>query len=197
MTDDNSTRRSDGTFKEGHSGNRRGPPLKSQRKRPKTAFDILFHPVFDPIAKDLPPELGPQYEAAYRTYVAALKKDSKRARRVVLKHMRRRAQEQVHLAALSEPRAPVVRVVEPDPRNVDDALLILGLATEDTEYARRDHERTRLKLMRWAVQMALGRRHGGHRLTDFDVSNINRVTVDSNKLSWSRRYGNLNTRRHV
>ena len=189
MSDDSSNRNPDGTFKKGFTANRKGAPPKSKRKRLPMAYDILFDEAFDPVAKDLPPELTPADEAAYRTYVAALKKDSKRARRTILKHIQRRAEERVRLDKQNNPK-PVERTVEYDvPDDVDKALLILGIAIEDAENAHPSDTSPRLKLLPWAVQAALGRRHGGRRLSSEDIQGIERVTDNPAEIRWPRGYG--------
>jgi hypothetical protein len=122
----------DGTFKKGFTANRKGAPPKARRKRPETAFDVLLEEEFNPFAKDLPEGLTPIHEGAWRTFVAALKENSKRARRTALKHIQRRDTERIRLFNLNEPTPHVKVLLEPlDTKNIDEALLILGITRED------------------------------------------------------------------
>lgn len=182
------TRNADGTFKKGYTANRKGPPPKSRRKVPDTAYNILLDGAFDPIAPDLPPGLFPSDEAAYRVYAAALK-GSKRARRTVLDHIRRRDESRVRLSRRRNPMPGIRQLLEPhDPKNIDDALLVLGIAVLDHEAIRHDDRRKRLKLLPWAVQAALGRRHGGQQLTEDEIKQILIGTLDAHEIRWPRGY---------
>lgn len=189
MSDDGQNRNPDGTFRKGFTANRKGAPTKLKRKRPATAFDVLFDEAFDPVAKDLPPGLGPEHEAAYRTYVAALN-GGKQARRKILKHIRRRAEEAIRLESQNGPKPDVKRETEVDnPDTADEALLILGIAREDPL---EDTNITdlRLKLLPWAVQAALGRRHGGQQLSSKEIEEIKYGTANPDRIRWPRGYAN-------
>jgi hypothetical protein len=71
-----------------------------------------------------------------------------------------------------------------DPRNADEALLILGVASPDTKWGGSpDDERERLLLEPWAVEAALARR-GARRLSARDIEEARRSTRDANSLSW-------------
>lgn len=183
-----STRNPDGTFKKGYTANRKGAPLKAKRSRPMTAFDILFHEDFDPVAPDLPSDLSPEDEAAYRTFHAAIQ-GSKRARRLILKHIVRRSEEQIHEAMTSERAQPVKILFEPhDPDNADEAMRILQIAAYETESVDASDGQLRPKLSPWAVQAAIRRRHGGKRLSSREVEQIKFFTANAQRLIWPRGY---------
>ena len=106
---------------------------------------------------------------------------SRPAQRQVLKWIARREK---WLAAKGARKHPSVkRLVEPrDPDNVDEALLILGIAEADNRWGETPGEPRRLLLQRWAVQLALSR--GRRRLSANDISEIERCTRDAQTLRW-------------
>lgn len=93
---------------------------------------------------------------------------------------------------MRENRRPVTLLQEIDPDNADEALLLLGIASLDTsDYlpaSAEPSERKRLKLEPWAVQAALGRRHGGSRLSKDDRDWVDRTTRESETIRWPRGY---------
>lgn len=183
----NSGRNPDGTFKKGYTANPRGAPPKAKRKRPSTAFDILQDEAFNPVASDLPSDLALEDEAAFRTLKAAFG-GSKRARRQILKHIMRRAEERIRAAKENEPHHPVKRLVELDPSNADEVLVLLQIAQHDPEEAHPTDRSLRLKLLPWAVQAALGRRNGGRRLNRQEIDQIKLRTADAKEIRWPRGY---------
>ena len=77
-----------------------------------------------------------------------------------------------------------VKTEADDPSNIDDALVILGIATK---YERAGHtdDRRPLLLEPWAVQQALSRRTGAE-LAEDDVSEIKRCTRTPAAVRWPR-----------
>jgi hypothetical protein len=84
------------------------------------------------------------------------------------------------------PRPAITRHISPDPDNADAALLLLGIAVPNPARAEFGKERAQLLLEPWAVQAALRRRRGGHRLTDRERDEIRRCTRDPDCLRWPR-----------
>jgi hypothetical protein len=76
-----------------------------------------------------------------------------------------------------------------DPRNADEALLLLGIAERDTRWNDPHDRYQHLLLQPWAVQAALSR-PGGRRLSAQDVSEIKRCTREPDTLRWSKRTQN-------
>jgi len=79
----------------------------------------------------------------------------------------------------------VLRLTD-DPDNADTALLLLGIAAHNPDRAEWGKDRAQLLLEPWAVQAALRRRRGGHRLTDKEREEIRRCTRDPDSLRWPR-----------
>ena len=118
-----------------------------------------------------------------KTYQAALK-GSKMAVRAVLKMIGKRER------ALADRLPPPVQKPygfrwEHDPRNADEAMLLLGITVPDPAWSGQCEYGTRLKLATWATQFALSR-PGRKSLEKREVEEINRSTIDSEKLRWPR-----------
>ena len=87
-----------------------------------------------------------------------------------------------------EPKAPGLAInYSNDSDNADAALLLLGIAAHNPDRAEWGKDRAQLLLEPWAVQAALRRRRGGHRLTDDEREAIRRSTRDPDSLRWPRR----------
>ena len=85
------------------------------------------------------------------------------------------------------PKAPrLVINYSSDSDNADSALLLLGIAAQNPDRAGWRKDRAHLLLEPWAVQAALRRRRGGHRLTDEEHEWIRRCTRDPDSLRWPR-----------
>jgi hypothetical protein len=96
---------------------------------------------------------------------------------------------EVALAKKNPPRKRGVTVRhEPDPRNVDDAMLLLGITVRDPEWTGPCDYGTRMKLSTWAVQTGLSR-PGRSRLSEKQIAEIRRVTLEPEKLRWPRSMG--------
>jgi hypothetical protein len=73
---------------------------------------------------------------------------------------------------------------EPQPRNADDAMWLLGILGPNTS---KEYYQGALLLEPWAVQAALDRRRGGKALTPKEVDEIKRSTRADETLRWPRR----------
>ena len=120
-----------------------------------------------------------------RTYRDALAGKGMAQREVVRWIMKREAWLAEHV-----PKAPrlVINYLY-DSDNADSALLLLGIAAHNPDRAGRRKDRAHLLLEPWAVQAALRRRRGGHRLTDKQLEEIRRCTREPDSLRWPRGTG--------
>ena len=120
-----------------------------------------------------------------RTYRDALAGKGMAQREVVRWIMKREAWLAEHV-----PKAPrlVINYLY-DSDNADSALLLLGIAAQNPDRAGWRKDRAHLLLEPWAVQAALRRRRGGHRLTDNEREEIRRCTLDADSLRWPRGTG--------
>lgn len=118
----------------------------------------------------------------HKTYQAAIA-GSRAAQREVLKMIAKR-EKWLQAARTRNRRSEIERLTEPvDPRNADEAMLLLGIAERDPRWVGETTYGERLLLQTWAVQAALsrpGRRH----LRARDVSEINRCTQNAGQLKW-------------
>ena len=83
---------------------------------------------------------------------------------------------------------PITMRYEPDPRNVDDAMLLLGITVRDPSWVGPCSYGIRMKLTTWATQAGISR-PGRKRLSDTQVSEIQRVTLAPEVLKWPRSSG--------
>ena len=106
------------------------------------------------------------------------------AQRQILKMI---AAREVALAKQAGPvsRKPCERKWEGDPRNADEAMLLLGITIRDPDWVEEGKYGIRMKLATWAAQAALGR-PGRRALQSKDVENIRRTTFNSGALKWPR-----------
>ena len=188
MDDDDIGRREperSGRFEKGRSGNPKGRPRKARDEAAEaSAFDVIVEKTLTITRDGVQREVTVEEALQHRTYQAALAGD-RAARREILKMIAKRE------AALAKtrPRQTVkfeVKTEATDPRNVDDALLILGVACEDPRDYGPSNQDRRLLLEPWAVQMAISRRRGGAALTKKDVEEIRRTTRDVDSLRLPR-----------
>lgn len=170
-----------GRFQKGQSGNPAGRPKK---RRPRvSAFDIIFDKMLTITQQGVKRELRIDEALQLQTYQAALK-GRKMAIRAVLKMIEKR-----EAALVKHHPAPAVAPIrsrsEYDPRNADEAMLLLGITVRDPSWAGPCAYGTRMKLNTWAAQAGLGR-PGRTRLTESQISEIRRCTTDPDKLRWPR-----------
>jgi hypothetical protein len=168
-------------WRKGQSGNPAGRP---RTRRPHiSAFDIIFEKNLTVIQNGVERELTVTEALELKTYQAALK-GSKMAMRAVLKMIEKRE------VALAERAPPPVHKPygfrwEQDPRNADEAMLILGIAVPDPKWSGPCEYGTRIKLATWATQAALSR-PGKPGLENKQIDEVKRSTLDPDRLRWPR-----------
>ena len=170
-----------GRWQKGQSGNPAGRPRK--RRPHVSAFDIIFDKQFTVSQNGVERELNVEEVLELKTYQAALK-GSKMAVRAVLKMIEKREAALAKLAPAPVSSAYQFRHEE-DPRNADDAMLLLGITVPDPNWSGPCQYGTRMKLAPWATRAALSR-PGRKRLTTKDVEEINRCTLDPKQLRWPK-----------
>jgi hypothetical protein len=167
-------------FVKGQSGNPKGRPRKN---RPATSpFDVLLNTTMTVTRGGIERDFTVEEALQHRILAQALE-GNRSARREVLKWIEKRDK----VAAAKARRKPVriPRRIEPvDPKNADEVLLLLGIASHDR--ARQyPSQRKYLLLEPWAVQLAVSRRRMW-RLRAEEVSEIKRCTRQSETLRWPR-----------
>ena len=174
-------------FQKGRSGNPKGRPKAEKKAGPGSAFDIVIDRTLTVTQGGTPREVTVEEGLQHRTYQDAIG-GSRLARREVLKMIAKREQ---YLAAQhgKKPYPKVESRCELDPENADAALLILGIAARDPGRDDPGFDGLQLLLEPWAVQAALRRRRGGQRLSEKEVSEIERCTRDPGSLRWPRGTG--------
>ncbi len=179
------TRRA-GRFAKGKSGNPKGRP-RAVRESTGSAFDIVIDRTLTVTQGAVAREVTVEEALQHRTYLDAIA-GNRAARRDVLKMIAKR--EQFLATRRTQPKLQVEMRTEPeDPDNADAALLILGIAGHDPHRQPPHYPHTRLRLEPWAVQAALSRRSGGRRLTDKEMDEIKRCTLNADTLRWPRGSG--------
>ena len=175
-----------GWFPKGRSGNPKGRPISSRASR-ASAFEVMVEKTLTVVHRGGTREITMEEALQQRTYQDAL--EGKRpAMREVLRWIRKReAWLAEHLPKAS--RHDFVLRLTDDPDNADTALLLLGIAAHNPDRAEWGKDRAQLLLEPWAVQAALRRRRGGHRLTDDEREGIRRCTRDPDSLRWPRGTG--------
>ena len=169
-----------GRFAKGQSGNPAGRPKK---RRPHiSAFDIIFDKSLTVTQGGVERELSVDEALQLLTYQAALK-GSRMAIRAVLKMIERR---EVALAKLAPPAASNVKFeIEHDAANANRAMLLLGICHHDEPSPGMGPGARRLRLATWATQAGISR-PGRRRLSEKDVEDIKRHTLNPEKLKWPR-----------
>src|SRR5690349_21381939 len=162
-----------GRWAKGQSGNPAGRPRK--RRPHVSAFDIIFDKSLTVSQNGVERELTVEEVLQLKTYQAALK-GSKMAIRAVLKMIEKR-----EIALAERAPAPVRKPYgfrwEHDPRNVDQAMLLLGITIPDPNWSEPCKYGTRMKLATLAAQAALSR-PGRRSLEQGQVEDIKRVTLN-------------------
>ena len=75
---------------------------------------------------------------------------------------------------------------EHDPRNADEAMLLLGITVRDPNWTEPCEYGVRMKLATWAVQAGLSRPGRRPDWRKRKSRRINRVTLDVDRLKWPR-----------
>ena len=170
-----------GRWQKGQSGNPAGRPRK---RRPHiSAFDIIFDKSLSVTHNGVERELSVEEVLELKTYQAALK-GSTMAVRAVLKMIEKREQALATKAPDPAP-SPMGFRWEHDPRNADEAMLLLGITVPDPSWSGPCEYGTRMKLATWATQAGLSR-PGRRRLEKRQVDDINRDTLDPKQLKWPK-----------
>lgn len=177
------SRGGDTRFRKGQSGNPAGRPR--QRRPHVSAFDIVFDKVLTVSQNGIERELSVDEALQLQTYQAALK-GSKLAIRSVLKMIEKR---EGGLAKLDPaPMKPVRMVHEYDSDNANRAMEILGIgALGEAPHGGGPATRP-FRLARWATQAAISR-PGRKSLTEKQVEEVKRLTLEADRLRWPRRRG--------
>jgi len=170
-----------GQWAKGQSGNPAGRPKK--RRPHVSAFDIIFDKSLAVTQNGVEREMTIEEVLQLKTYQAALK-GSKMAIRAVLKMIEKR-----EVALAKRAPEPVTKPMgfrwEHDPRNADEAMLLLGITVPDPNWSAPCKYGTRMKLATWAAQAGLSR-PGRRSLDKKQIDDIKRVTLEANQLRWPR-----------
>lgn len=188
-----------GRFVKGQSGNPKGRPRKVTQPRVKantSAFDIILDRTVPVGQGGVRRELTLDEALMLKTYQEALA-GGQRARRVILKQIRKRDEMRAKLAPpASSTHPPIeIRAMPVPSRNADEALVLLGIASVDAERVARVATYTTgeddpsqghppLLLEPWAVQAALSRRRSGTALSGQEIAVITHCTRDAESLRW-------------
>ena len=170
-----------GRWAKGQSGNPAGRPKK--RRPHVSAFDIIFDKKLTVTQQGYERSLSVEEVLQLKTYQAALK-GGKMAVRAVLKMIEKR-----ELALAKSMPAPNLKPMgfrcEHDPRNADQAMLLLGITVPDPSWSGPCKYGTRMKLATWAAQTGLSR-PGRKSLDQKQIEELNRVTLEPEQLRWPR-----------
>jgi len=168
-------------FKKGQSGNPNGRP----RKKPETlpsAFDIVIDKRLTVTQQGVARELTVEEALQHKTYQEAIT-GSRSAQRQVLKMIAKREK----AIAAQAPPAPPTKVLYQwtDPRNADEAMLILGIVSHDDRWKgyTLSEDVVRLLLEPWAVKAALSR-GGAKNLTKYEIDLKKAFIRDDGTIRW-------------
>lgn len=166
-------------FKKGQSGNPNGRP----RKKPETlpsAFDIVIDKRLTVTQQGVSRELTVEEVLQHKTYQEAIT-GSRSAQRQVLRMIAKR--EKAIMA--QAPPAPPTKVLyqHTDPRNADEAMLILGIVSHDERWYPESEDVVRLLLEPWAVKAALSR-GGARNLTKYEIKLEKAFVRDDGTIRW-------------
>ena len=169
-----------GRFEKGRSGNPAGRPRK---RRPNvSAFDIIFDKKLTVTQNGVEREFMVGEVLELQTYQAALK-GSRLAIRQVLKMIEKR---EAALAKIAPPPTkPVSWQVEFDADNADQAMILLGIADYNDPSPGGGPATRCLRLATWATQAAISR-PGRRKLSDRDIEDVKRLTLEPDRLKWPR-----------
>jgi hypothetical protein len=171
-----------GRFQKGHSGNPAGRP---KARRPHvSAFDVIFDKTLTVTQNGIERELTVDEALQLQTYQAALK-GSKLAIRAVLKMIEKRETALAKVSPAPRP-GPIEWCWEADPRNADEAMLLLGITVRDPSWTDGECQYgVRMKLATWAAQAGISR-PGRRKLTRKDADDVKWNALEADKLKWPR-----------
>lgn len=177
-------RTSTGQFRKGCSGNPGGRPAKAAGSG-VSAFDIIVSRTLSVTRKGIAREVTMEEALQHRTYQDAIA-GKKMAQREVLRWIAR------HEAWLADQDRKQGRFVYEalrayDSDSADEAMLLLGIVSEEPDGFGPASGERRVLLEPWAVQAALDRRRGRPPLETDAITEIERRTRDSRALRWPRR----------
>ncbi len=179
------TDRKAGRFVKGQSGNPKGRPKTRASEPAGSALDIIVDKILSVKKNGKHQDVSVEEALQHQTYRQAIE-GNKMARREIMKMVQKR-DAYLNKQALNKTVAPVVqRKLIEDPDNANEAMLILGIATVDGESQSTAGHSPPIKLEAWAVQSAIGRRRGGSKLTEKQISEIRRCTRTSDAIKWPR-----------
>jgi hypothetical protein len=165
-----------GRFEPGRSGNPKGRPKKTPVEAPASAFAVIIDRTLTITRNGQAQEVSMEEALQHRTYQDAIA-GKRLAQREVLRWIKKR---EAWLAEHTAPKAkPIEYKISPDPKNAIMALLILGIATRDTDAARHvpgGDPYIRLVLEPWAVEAAKKRRRTARPSTGPEEARIARAT---------------------
>lgn len=183
-------------FRKGQSGNPKGRPRKPKPEPTRSAFDVVLDKTLTVSRDGVPREMTVDEALQHQTLKDALA-GKRLAQRKILQMIAKRDKAR---AARKPREAPAAKMrIEPgDPRNAEEAMLLLQIVREDSgeinsfikeAWGEKDEYAPRLVLAPRAVQLALGRRRGGRALTDEAIEEIKRCTYAPDTLKWPRGSG--------
>ena len=183
-----------GRFRKGQSGNPKGRPRKKDTSKwpfQLTPFDMVMANRITITRNGVTEEVGPDVALQHRIYQRALDGD-RGAEREDLKWISKR--ENARFADL-KPKSEYIQfktttIQEQNPRNANEAMVILGIASYAPSSEEDGSDRERVpQLESWAVQMALSRRRSRGRLSSSAQQTIASHTKDAESIRWPRSAG--------
>lgn len=164
-------------FKKGQSGNPRGRPRNVKVRETDSAFDVLEDLDITGRLPGLNRNLTVEEALLHRTYQDALGGKPKEVRKILSLIIAREA-----TGARKHRVFPSFHAEWPKPADIDEALLILGIASRSADHDR-PGERSFLQLQPWAANSSLKRKKRP-RLTRKDVQELKGATSDPEAVDW-------------
>ena len=169
-------------FRKGVSGNPSGRPRKERPADSTSAFAVVIDKKL-PVTQDgKSREVTVEEALWHKTYQNAIAGNGSAQREVLKMIAKREAYLNARKAEKPAPRNDVK--FEYPPADANETLLVLGIATRHPACEDLGADREQLLLEPWAVQAALGQRHGGSKLTEREIEEIQRCTRDAATLCW-------------
>lgn len=179
----------DTRFQKGKSGNPKGRPKKKHpiSKEPDNPLSRLHAERFTVTGQDSEHKLSTKEFQEHKILEAALK-GKLRAVRQVFRWIKKRRDIQ-HRKQTAR-RSPFLKAVleQPDPRNADEALLLLDIICVNEDDEDRAGAEPQYFMMAWAVESALRRRRGAKRIDRETLSWILAYTRDAKSVKLPKGY---------